>query len=106
MGSEGPLGYRISPDDSRVVYIGRASDGTRELYSVAITGPYTDSVKISGPMTTGGNVEYSNGFQFTPDSRRVVYRADAETDGRIELYVTDIGAILPPNRVFLPLIMR
>jgi len=106
IGSEGPQGYRISPDDSRIAYIGRASDGTRELYSVPITGPYTDSVKISGPLTTGGNVEYSNGFQFSPDGRRVVYRADAETDGLIELYVTDAGAILPLNRVFLPLIRR
>ncbi len=106
IGSEGPLGYRISPDDSRVVYLGRASDGTRELYSVPLTGPYTDSVKISGPLITGGNVEYYDGFQFSPDGRRVVYQADAEVDGRIELYVTDVGAILPLNRVFLPLIRR
>lgn len=102
----GDLGYRISPDGTRLVYENSDLGGNpRELFSVPITGPYTDSVKISGPLVSGGNVEYANGFNFSPDGRRVVYRADAETDGKIELYVTDEGNLVN-NRVYLPLIVR
>ncbi|MCS6909263.1 MAG: hypothetical protein NZM11_01650 [Anaerolineales bacterium] len=101
----GDLGYRISPDGRRLVYQSSNQGGNpSELFSVPITGPYTDSVKISGPMVSGGNVEYV-GFNFSPDGRRVVYRADAETDGKIELYVTDEGNLVN-NRVYLPLIVH
>jgi Tol biopolymer transport system component len=98
--------YRISPDNSRVVYLNTLGPGPRfDLYSVPITGTYTNSVTISGPLIPNGSVELNGGFQFTPDGQRVVYRADAETDGKIELYVTDEGN-LASNKVYLPLVIR
>ncbi|MGQ0600637.1 MAG: hypothetical protein ACT4QE_02960 [Anaerolineales bacterium] len=103
---EGDQGYRLSPDETRLVYESSDLGGNpRELFSVPITGPYTDSIKISGPLVSGGDVEYYFGFAFTPDGQRVVYRADAETDGKIELYVTDEGNLVS-NKVYLPLVLR
>jgi Tol biopolymer transport system component len=86
-----------------VVYLA-LPNGPSELYSVAITGLYSDSVKISGTLVAGGNVQYYSGFQFSPDGSRVVYRADQDTDEVIELYVTDEGQI--NFKVYLPLVQR
>jgi hypothetical protein len=97
----GYLGQSISPDNSRLVYL----DSNRELNSVPIGGPYTDSVKISGPLVAGGEVMYYSGFSISPNGERVVYRADAEVDNKIELYVTDEGSLLT-NKVYLPLVIR
>jgi Tol biopolymer transport system component len=104
----GTQGFRISPDGSRVAYLGVSTPGVYELYSVPMTGTLTDSVKISGPLVENGSVQYYDGFRFSPDGSRVVYRADADTDWLIELYVTDAGHIAPPPafEVFLPLLRR
>jgi hypothetical protein len=90
----------LSPDESRVVFLSGPN-----LCSVPIAGPATASVKISGPMVTGGGVQYYSGWGFSPDGNRVVYRADAEVDNQVELYVTDEGYLLT-NKVYLPLIRR
>ena len=44
-------------------------------------------------------------FLFSPDGRRVVYRADQDTDEVFELYVTDEGQT-EPYVVYLPLALR
>ena len=80
------IGFEISPDSSRVVY--HADQDTvrvLELYSVPIAGPSSSGVKLNGPLVDGGQV-LMYGFQISPDSSKVVYRADQETDNVDELY--------------------
>ena len=42
--------------------------------------------KLSGAMQAGGDVRQTPSFVISPDSRYVVYAADAETEGAYELY--------------------
>ena len=77
--------FLISPDGSRVVYSAdQDTDNVMELYSSPLDGSGS-SVKLNGPLTPGGNVNY-NYFAISPDSSRVVYSADQDTHGVIELY--------------------
>jgi formylglycine-generating enzyme required for sulfatase activity len=77
--------YQISPDSSRVVYrADQDATGVSELYSVAVAGPAGSAIKLNGTLTSGGAV--LNDFSISPDGRRVVYRADQESDGVNELY--------------------
>jgi len=77
--------WEISPDGSRVVYrADQGTDGIFELYSVPIAGPASAGVKLNGPIVAGGDVFCD--YQISPDSSRVVYRADQDTDGIFELY--------------------
>jgi uncharacterized repeat protein (TIGR01451 family) len=52
-----------------------------ELYSVPLTGG--TPVKLNGQLVSRGDVQ---DLQISPDSSRVVYRADQDTDGVVELY--------------------
>lgn len=45
--------------------------------------------KLNGPLAPGGRVAF--GFQVSPDGRRVVYRADQETAGMLELFSVPPG---------------
>ena len=76
--------FSIAPDSSFVVYTGDlALDFIDELYSVAITGPYTDSVLLNKSMVDGGSVA---AFDINADGSRVVYRADQDTNDVYELF--------------------
>ena len=71
------ISFQISPDSSRVVYrADQETDTVFELYSVPLGGPAAAGIKLNGALVAGGNVNY---FQISPDSSRVVYRADQET---------------------------
>ena len=76
-----------SPDGSRVLYSTDlldflVADGfVTEIYSVPSAGGA--AVKLNGTLVTGGDVTSQ---QFSPDSSRVVYRADQDTDDVAELY--------------------
>jgi Tol biopolymer transport system component len=79
----------FSPDGQRVAYVAdQETDGVDELYSVPIGGPASAGVKLNKPLVAGGDVAFFSGmvFDFTADSSRVVYAADQDTDGVIELY--------------------
>jgi Tol biopolymer transport system component len=77
--------YVASPNGARVVYrADQETDEAFELYSVPIAGPAAVGVKLNGPLVAGGSV--SEGAAFSPNSARVVYRADQQTDGVVELY--------------------
>jgi hypothetical protein len=69
-----------------------------ELYSVPLDGGAAP-VKLNGALVSGSNI-YSD-FQISPDSSRVVYLADQETDDVDELFVTYDQ--LP---IYLPLVVR
>jgi Tol biopolymer transport system component len=81
--------FQISPDGSRVVYrADQQTDTVLELYSVPLGGPAAAGIKLNGALVAGGNV---TNFRITPDSSRVVYRADQETDTVLELYSVPLG---------------
>lgn len=66
-----------------MVYIAdQQTVGVFELYVRAIDGSGS-TIKLSYPQVSGGNVDT---FILSPDSSRVIYRADQNTDGVNELY--------------------
>ncbi len=87
--------FRISPDSRRVVYIAdQETDEAFELWSVAINGGPVS--KLNPPMAGGkGDIrgpsrDMINPFRISPDSRRVVYIADQESDSTFELFSVPI----------------
>ena len=90
--------FRITPDSSRVVYRSDQDiDNVFELYSVPVQGGTV--TKLNPPLVAGGNVLGDStstpflleGFQITPDSSRVVYRADQTTDTVNELFSVPVA---------------
>jgi Tol biopolymer transport system component len=82
--------FEISPDSSRVVYV--ADQDTHyvdELYSVSLLNPLADAIKLNPVMVANGDVSYYN-IKISPDSSRVAYLADQDTDGMNELYAVPI----------------
>jgi Tol biopolymer transport system component len=78
-------GYVVSPDNNRVVYrADQDTDQMTELYSVPLNGPASAGLKLNGALPAGGDVAF--GFDISPDSSYVVYRADQDSDGVMELY--------------------
>jgi len=78
-------GLQFSPDSSRVLYLAdQDTDEVFEIYSVSSSGG--TPVKLNDTLVAGGDVSY-NDLQFSPDSSRVLYRADQDTDGVIEAYL-------------------
>jgi hypothetical protein len=69
------------------------------LYGVPIGGPAVSGIKLNGSLIEGGRVEIF--YKISPDSSRVVYRADQSTDEVVELYMTTLV-----NPLFLPLILK
>jgi Tol biopolymer transport system component len=78
--------FQISPDGSRVVFLGVPTGTVTELYSAPIGGG--PRVNLSGSVVSGGNVA---SFLVSPDSTRVVFSGDLQTDGMTELYSVLIG---------------
>ncbi len=90
----------VSPNSIRVVYrADQESNDVFELFSVPITGGMP--VKLSGPMTTGGDV--SSDFRISPDSQHVVYLADQEANEVYELYTVPIAGGTP-QKLNLPFV--
>ena len=75
---------RFSPDSSRIIYRGdQQTDQVFELYGVPAAGGAI--TKLNGTLANGGDVD-GGGLQFSPDSSRVLYVADQDTDEVLELY--------------------
>ncbi|NJN18146.1 MAG: hypothetical protein HC822_18710 [Oscillochloris sp.] len=93
-----PLGgnvfdYAISPDSSRVLYrADQNRDEVFELYSVPITGSGVP-VRLNSDLPPNGNVSFT--FAISPDSRRVVYLADQQSDEVHELFSVAIDGGTP-----------
>jgi hypothetical protein len=79
------IGAQFSPDGTRVVYLAdQTTNEVLELFSVPSTGGV--ATKLNGPLVAGGNVDF-NVLAFSPDSSRVVYRADQTTDEMFEVFM-------------------
>lgn len=97
--------FRISSDGTRVVYrADQQVDERYEIYSVPLDASAAP-VKLNGSMIAGGDVDSSSytSFRISPDSTRVVYRADQEIDHRYELYSVPIDAIAGPVKLNDPI---
>ncbi len=76
--------FQISADSSRVVFAANiAATNTDRLFSAAIAGG--SCVDLSGSMVPSGDVS-NNDFAISPDSKRVVFIADTDTNGQEELF--------------------
>ena len=76
--------YNVSPDSRYVAYVADAeTDGTYELFVVALAGGAPR--KLNPPLPPNGDVVLLL-IAFTFDSQSVLYLADQEVDGRLELY--------------------
>lgn len=94
--------FQVSPDGNRVVYL---ADETvfrhLELFSVSASGG--PAVKLSGPRQRGDVSSESffesdsrDPFVISPDSTRVLFRADLQNSGSVRLYSVPIaGGSLP-----------
>jgi hypothetical protein len=97
--------FEISPDSSRVIYQANQDNvEVFELFRVPINGGTT--IKLNGPMVSGGNVSaFEPGFTsffISPDSNRVVYLADQETNNVFELFATFEDSLLQPTSTSTP----
>jgi len=103
MSGEATLWFQVSPDSRRVIYVAsEESPTTLEVYSAPIDGS-APRVKLNGTMVGGGNVN-GNLIVVTPDSTRVLYVADQDTDGVNELYSAPIDGSTPAVKLNAPLV--
>jgi Tol biopolymer transport system component len=84
--------FQVTPDSLTVV----ASGGSPiELFRVPSDGS-APRVSLTGPLVANGRVE---AVRISPDSSRVVYRADQEVASRLELYVVPTDASASPVKL-------
>ena len=90
----------IAPDGLTVAYVAdQDTPGVYELYSVPIDGSAAPT-KISGTMTFNGDVNQGRDeVQIRQDSWLVVYMADQDYDGIVELYSTPIDGSAAPIKL-------
>jgi Tol biopolymer transport system component len=79
--------FLVSPDGFSVAYVAdQATDGVFELYQVSLDGNQSPR-RVNGPLVSGGGVFVEGvAFEFSPDSRRIVYIAGQDTASVLELY--------------------
>ncbi len=98
--------FPITSDSTRVAYVAdQDTDEVRELYVVPIDGS-ASPVKLSGPMVAGGDLAENttvSAFRISPDSTRVVYCADQESDGLFELFLVPSDGSRAPLKLNRPL---
>ncbi len=95
--------FLMSPDGSTIVYAAdQDTDGVVELYSVPVAGGTV--TKLNGTLVSGGNVSNSTSFgpSISPDSSRVVYPADQDTNDQNELYSVPIGGVTAIKLTTIP----
>lgn len=83
-GHVAPNDFEWAPDSSRVAF--RAHQDEHNGYQLFTARPDgTNRVELSENLVADGEVELF-GFQWSPDSNSLLYRADQETDDVFELY--------------------
>jgi dipeptidyl aminopeptidase/acylaminoacyl peptidase len=83
--------FAITPNSLGVVFAADFDNpGVNELYSVSIDGGGT--YRLNKDLVAGGEAfdYYTDGFKVTPNSQRVVFRADQDMADRYELYSVSV----------------
>src|SRR5262249_1489372 len=76
--------FVLDPVTKRALYVAdQDTNETDELYSVPFAGGA--AIKLNPTLVAGGNV-FTNSLQVDPSTKRAVYLADQEVDGRTELF--------------------
>lgn len=92
---------KVSADGTHLVLLAdNGNDGVYELASIALPSEQLVSSQLNAPLALGGNIR---AFQISPDGQRVVYAADQNTAGVVELFTTPIEGG-PVDRVNIPLV--
>jgi len=79
-----PGSQKFSPNGTRVLYrADQNADDVFEIFSVLSVGG--TPVRLNGQLAANGDVK-QEGIQFSPDSSRVLYHADQNTDEMFELF--------------------
>lgn len=85
--------FEISPDSQRVVYrVAQETAAQIELYSVSIAGPEGAWIKLNGELPAGGDVSR---LRISPDSARVIYYADQQTNDVEDAWTVPIDGGTP-----------
>ncbi len=92
--SEFPFPFALSHDGTRVVYRKPLSSNDHDLWSAPVDGS-SPPVALAAPSGLRTVAE----FQLAPDGGAVVYRADQDTQGKVELYRIPIDAGSPAVRL-------
>ncbi len=91
-------GFRIAPDGEEVFYrADQRSDEVFELFRTPLDAS-KNSKRVNTFLVEGGDVADAFGlslFEVTPDSSRVLYVADQDTNGVHELYMALLGQQTP-----------
>jgi len=100
-----------SPDSKWIAYRDDSqSAGTAELYVIDPTAKPLAPIKVSGALTSGGDVGCTDfttcsfeqhAWKFAPNSQSLVYLADQDTDESWELYYVDLSTGTPTSPVKL-----
>jgi len=93
-GSDVQAGFQVNADGSRAVYVANEVGNQFELFSADGVSP---RVKLSGVLIPEGDVELDP--QIAPDGSFVVYRADANVDGKKELFRVPIDGSSAPVKL-------
>lgn len=79
---------KFDADGSHLVYLADAgNNGVFELAVIRFTGSPTVFAQINGNLPSGGNIR---AFQISPDGSRVVYAAEQNSAGVVELFSVPI----------------
>lgn len=103
----GVTDFRWAPNSQSLVYLAdQDTAGQFELYLVRFNGATPGApTKISAPLTADGDVEdllaigRGQGFDYSPDSNVVVYQADQNIDGELEIFAVNISSATPATAV-------
>jgi len=99
---QGVLEIALAPDGSRAAFVASSGTGSSyELFSAPSDGSAA-AVRLNAPLPAFGTV--MGGFQFTPDSTRVVYEAEQDVYPVTELYLAPADGSAPPSKLSPPLV--
>ncbi len=80
---------QLSTDGSRLVYLADSTgDGVFELASISLAPTPAVAPQINPPLAAGGNIR---AFKISPDGSEVVYAADQNVAGVVELFKVPSG---------------